>query len=74
MNFLTLIAVFFAFAGGATSEHVYRIWGGTQVARTNIDSPSLTTFAALWNIECLKLLNRVGILSGYLSKANDTGN
>jgi acetyl esterase/lipase len=30
--------------------------------------------AALWNIECLKWLHQVGILSGYLSKANDTGN
>jgi len=30
--------------------------------------------SALWNVECLKWLHQVGILSGYLTIVNDTGN
>jgi acetyl esterase/lipase len=47
MNLLAFIIVFLLFVGGENTQHVVKIWGGTQVFHKSIEAPSLTTFPAL---------------------------
>jgi acetyl esterase/lipase len=46
MNFLTFITLWFSVISNNYDQQVYKIWGGTSVARNSIETPSLTSFAA----------------------------
>jgi acetyl esterase/lipase len=46
MNFLTVITLFLSIVSGSGAQHVFRIWGGTSVARNSIEVSRLTSFVA----------------------------